>query len=187
MYTYCLEERLDVTGSCLMCPSCSVTHVVDHNQGIQSINENRYILKHLQSISRKCKKHDRDFILFCDEVDCKKLVCSACMGVEHKNHYLRGVEDVTEEHRGKVLKRLEIAQVDFKSNREKLLEIRSVIDEKSTECVDKIKQHTEELLNQLSETSIGYIKKVTEQKREAELEIDKIVRKIDDMMGQWTV
>ena len=177
--TKCLEERLD--GSNLVCPSCSFTHVVA--QGICGIQENRYILKHLQSNSQRCEKHQRDYILFCDEVDCKKLVCSACMKVEHRNHCLKGIEDVTEQHRESLLNRLEKVQVDFQSNRQKLLDIRKIIDEKSAECVDKIKKHTEELLNQLNETSNAHIKKVHERKRETELEIDKVVREIDDMVG----
>ena len=177
--TKCLEERLD--GSNLVCPSCSFTHVVA--QGICDIQENRYILKHLQSISQRCEKHQRDYILFCDEVDCKNLVCSACMKVEHRNHCLKGIEDVTEQHRESLLNRLEKFQVDFQSNRQKLLDIRKIIDEKSAECVDKIKKHTEELLNQLNETSNAHIKKVHQRKREAELEIDKVVREIDDMVG----
>ena len=136
----------------------------------------------MQSISLRCEKHHRDFILFCYKVDCKKLVCSACLAVERRNHEFKGIEDVTEERRKSVLNRLDIVQHDLQSNKEKLRDIRKTIEEKSTDCVDSIKQHTEELLKQLSETSIAYIKKVHEQKRESQLEIDKIVRKIDGMI-----
>ena len=66
------------------CPVCGKHHILE--KGIDGIYENRYILKNIRKPQSKCEKHDREFILFCDENGCKQVICSMCMREDHNHH-----------------------------------------------------------------------------------------------------
>ena len=68
---------------------------------------NKYIISSLQKGLNLqvewCKEHNRELVVFCDRLECKKPICVSCMVSDHKNHDVRDIRQVEEEMRKELL------------------------------------------------------------------------------------
>ena len=158
----CLETRMRKSRRrhSLQCPTCHKKHVF--KKGISDIQENRYILKYLKS-PLICETHSREFILFCNERFCNKLICATCMEESHENHTFKDPHKVGRKKRKKLLKRLERAKNDLEDKRQKLLEVKRFVDEKDAKCIEHIKQN-QEIFRKLLDALETMLKDVTDSK-----------------------
>ena len=78
----CLEKCL--SRKKLKCPVCNITFVLDH--GVEDIPRNQDIIHHWESVLSICTTHGKDFLYFCNEEGCKRLICLTCKVEEHQNH-----------------------------------------------------------------------------------------------------
>ena len=94
----CITELL--RGYTFTCPECRKKHHALKDS--KSFPQNKYILsllkKTLEGARRGnfdiCEGHDREISLFCNEVGCKKAVCSLCLISDHKNHDIKDLQEI---------------------------------------------------------------------------------------------
>ena len=181
-HTICVTclRRIFKDDNSLDCPVCGNHHILE--KGIDGINENRYILKNIRKPQPKCEKHDREFILFCDENGCKQVICSMCMREDHNNHSFKDLEDAASERRNVLVSSVEEAKKDVKARREMLLKIRREVDQNAANCVAKIKQNTDELFKELARRSEMLIEEVSGKKKDACSGIENAVGMISEKL-----
>ena len=117
----CLQ-RIFKKDNSVDCPVCGDHQVSE--KGIDGIYENRYILKNIRKPQPRCEKHNREFILFCNENGCKRVICSICMKDDHKNHNFKDLEDAATESREVLVNNVEKVKKEAQASREMLLKIR---------------------------------------------------------------
>ena len=65
------------------------------------------------------------------------------MEESHENHTFKDPKKVARKKRKKLLKRLERTKNDLADKRQKLLEVKTFVDEKDAKCMENIKQNQE--------------------------------------------
>ena len=181
-HTICVTclRRIFKDDNSFDCPVCGKHHILE--KGIDGIYENRYILKNIRKPQPKCEKHDREFILFCDENGCKQVICSMCMREDHNHHSFKDLEDAATERRNALVSNVEEAKKDVNARREMLLKIRREIDQNAANCVAKIKQNTDELIKEVRRRSDMLIEEVYSQKKDACSGIENAVGMISEKL-----
>lgn len=106
IYQTRIIDLLGKTQTQLTCPLCRSVHQ-SHKKGYKAFQQNKYILVNLQLKDSKpkkestseelqhlrCKKHNRDLTVFCENETCMKSICSRCLTLEHKLHKIINIED----------------------------------------------------------------------------------------------
>ena len=93
----------------------------------------------VRNLLSRCEKHDREFILFCNESGCKQVICSVCLKEDHKNHDFTDLEDAVTEERETLIKKLEDMKKDMQTKKKMLLNI-----ERSELLTNEVSRHKDD-------------------------------------------
>ena len=85
--------------------------------------------------NQQCEDHSRDITLFCNEPGCQESICQICMVQNHKRHDILDLEQLQEKRYETLLDNIESLKNNLQSNRQKVLETKTKLDEKLNICM----------------------------------------------------
>ncbi len=128
----CIQKSVSISPNHLKCPVCKMEHVVSKGT-IESFPQNKYVLHIINLLNKsrlepqqteigdivlaRCKEHNRELGLYCNEVSCKKPICQKCFLGYHRTH---SIIDIDEKDKFELIEAVKDTQNKIKLVKEKL-------------------------------------------------------------------
>ena len=126
------------------------------------------IMADFQALKKKCNKHGKEQILFCNESGCKKPICVMCLKDVHKGHDFSDREEVEEERCAAVLDDIRWMKAALQKKKQDLSQAHDLVIRNCEECTKKVAGVKAELMNEIDKNTADLLHKITEIKKEAD-------------------
>ena len=140
------------------------------------------IMADIEARKKKCSKHGKEQILFCNESGCQMPICVMCLKDVHKGHDFSGREEVAEERCGAVLDDVRWMKEALQKKKQDLSQAHDLVIRNCEECTKKVAGVKAELINEIDKNTADLLHKITEIKKEADRRLsqkfDEIYKKL---------
>ena len=140
------------------------------------------IMAGFQALKKKCNKHGKERILFCNESGCKTPICVMCLKDVHKGHDFSDREEVVEERCAAVLDDIQWMKETLQKKKQDLSQAHDLVIRNCEECTKKVAGVKAELINEIDRNTAELLHEITEIKKEADRRLsqkfDEIYKKL---------
>ena len=151
----------------LQCPECTTKHEVTQEE--KTFPQNKYLLtqtrrlqhdtKKVQYEYEKCVEHKKELLLFCNEQECQKAICTTCLKTSHRKHDITEIEDEKKEI---IMKNIESFKMSLQIKIRKISRAKEDVEKEADICIRSLIKEKDEMCKKFDKTIEESKKKVEE-------------------------